>query len=347
MKDAKRVAQHTIYEKISGFTMDNIELKKQMNRVFREAMQEAKRDKCLICGKLCTSFCNSHIIPQFILKSIAEKGYVLQGVSAFSTPNDKVIESKKGINSTWTFKVICNECDVKYFADYENEQALIKEPTTKQLAEIALKNSMMQLAKRYHEVALYKKFDDRIERKDLLDEEHQLDIRDYQYDLKRAKKIIENNLKSGYILMFYQILNYVTPIAMQGPLAVHRDIDGEIVNDVDNFDHNIKMQQLHIGIFPLKNSTVVLAFYHKDDRNYIKFNRKFNRLKVGEKLQYINYLVFKYCEHYAVSPNISEDVLKDDNLVQLVLEENDSPQHFISPDDMFFMMNKPDRKSVV
>ena len=50
--------------------------------------------------------------------------------------------------------------------------------------------------------------------------------------------------------MFYQILNYVTPIAMQGPLAVHRDIDGEIVNDVDNFDHNIKMQQLHIGIFP-------------------------------------------------------------------------------------------------
>ena len=83
-----------------------------------------------------------------------------------------------------------------------------------------------------------------------------------------------------------------------------------------------------------------MAFYHKDDRNYVKFNRKFNRLKIGEKLQYINYLVFKYCEHYAISPNVSENVLQDNNLAQLVLEDNDSPQHFISSDDMFFMMNK-------
>ena len=320
--------------------MDKIELRKRMNQMFREATQEAKRDTCLICGKSCTSFCNSHIIPQFVLKSIADNGHVLQGISAFNNIDEDVVDSKKGLNNTWTFKVICNDCDRTYFADYENEQALITEPTTRRLAEIALKNSMMQLAKRYHEIALYKKLQDRIEQKELLDEEHQLDVRDYFYDFKRAKKIIEKNLKSGYVLMFYHILNYVTPIAMQGPIAVHRDIDGEIVNDVDDFDPNIKMEQLHVGIFPLKKSTVVLAFYHKDDRNYVKFSKKFNRLKVEEKLQYLNYLIFKYCEHYAISPKISEEILNNTNLSKLVAEENDLPKHFISVDELF-LKNQP------
>ena len=321
--------------------MDNIELRKQMNKMMRDATQDAKLDSCLICGKKCTSFCNSHIIPQFVLKSIAKNGLVLQGISAFNNLNKEVIESQKGVNNTWTFKVICNECDAKYFADYENEQALIAVPTTKKLAEIALKNSMMQLAKRFHEVALYKKMEDKIHQKELLDEEHQLDIRDYRFDFKRAKKIIDNNLKSGYILLFYKVLDYVTPIAMQGPIPIHRDLDGEIVNDIDDFDPNVKIQELQVGVFPLKNTTVIIAFYHKDDRNYVKFNRKFNRLNFAEQLQYLNYLIFKYCEHYAISPNISQQILSDSNLAQLVLEHNDIPQHFISLDEMNYFMNKP------
>lgn len=321
--------------------MDKIELRKQINKTMREASKDAKRESCLVCGKSCSSFCNSHIIPQFILKSIADNGYVLQGISAFNNIDEKVFESKKGINNTWTFKVICNECDVKYFADYENEQALVTEPTTKKLAEIALKNSMMQLAKRYHEVALYKKFNDRIKQKDLLDEEHQLDIRDYLFDFKRAKKIIDNNLKSGYILLFYTILNYVTPIAMQGPIAVHRDLDGEIVNDINNFDSAIKMQQLHVGVFPLKKSTVILAFYHKDDRNYVKFNRKFNRLNFQEKLQYLNYLIFKYCEHFAIAPGIPNEVLNNKKLVNLAKEFYDSPQRFMMMDEMLPYYQQP------
>lgn len=319
--------------------MNNIELKKQMNQINREAAQAAKRDTCLICGKSSTSFCNSHIIPQFILKSIADNGHVLRGISAFNNVDKDVFESKKGINNTWTFKVICNACDKKYFADYEDEQALLNEPTTRCLAEIALKNCMMQLAKRYHEIELYNKLKDGITNKELLDEEQQLDVRDYLFEFRRAKKIIDKNLKSGYVLMFYHVLNYVTPIAMQGPIAVHRDIDGEIVNDVNDYDYNIRMQSLHVGIFPLKSSTMILVFYHKDDRNYVKFNKKFNRLNIEEKLQYISYLVFKYCEHYAVAPNISRSILDNKKLSQLVQEHNDYPQNFVLVDELF-MMNK-------
>lgn len=320
--------------------MNNIEFKKQMNQINREAAQNAKRDTCLICGKGCTSFCNSHIIPQFILKSIADNGHVLQGTSAFNNSDEDVGESIKGVNNTWTFKIICHDCDKKYFADYENEQALMAEPTTKLMAEIALKNNMMQLAKRYHEIASYNIIQDGIIQKELLDEEQQLDVRDYLFDFKRAKKIIDKNLKSGYVLMFYHILNYVTPIVMQSPIAVHRDIDGEIVNDVNDYNHNIKMQALHVGIFPLKNSTAILAFYHKDDRNYVKFDKKFSRLNLNEKLQYLNYLVFKYCEYYAVSPIIDNSVLSNEKLSQLVSEHYDSPYAFISEDN-WLMIDKP------
>ena len=316
--------------------MNKIELKKQMNKINREAAQVAKRDTCLICGKNCTSFCNSHIIPQFILKSITDNGHVLQGISAFSN-NDKDI---RGINNTWAYKVICNDCDKKYFADYENEQALISKPTTRCLAEIALKNSMMQLANRFHEIELYKMMQDGIMNKYIIDRVQSRDVRGYKYDFERAKIIIEKNLKSRYVLMFHHVLNYVTPIAMQGPILVHRDMDGEVVNDVKDCKPGVKMQQLHVGIFPLKSSTVILAFYHKADRNYSKFKKKFSRLNFKEKLQYLNYLVFKYCEHYALSPKISEGILNDINLLQLVFENNDYPM-LVVPIYALFMMNKP------
>lgn len=316
--------------------MNNIEFKKQINQLNREAAQKAKRDTCLICGKTCTSFCNSHIIPQFILKSIADNGHVLQGISAFSNSDRDI----RGINNTWAYKVICNDCDKKYFADYENEQALISKPTTKCLAEIALKNSMMQLANRFHEIELYKMMQDMIKNKYVIDREQRRDVRGFLYDFERAKRIIENNLKSRYVLMFYHVLNHVTPIAMQGPIMVHRDMDGEIVNDIKDYRPHVKMQQLHVGIFPLKNSTVILAFYHKRDRNYAKFNKKFNRLHLDDKLQYLNYLVFKYCEHYAISPNISESILNNKNLYELVLEHNDYPMLLV-PVYALFLMNKP------
>jgi len=137
---------------------------------------------------------------------------------------------------------------------------------------------MMQLAKRFHEVALYNKFDDRIHHKELLDEEHQLDIRDYYFDFKRAKKIIDKDLKSGYIILYYKVLNYVTPIAMQGPIVVHRDFDGEIVNDINNFNPSIRMQQLQVGVFPLKKTTAIIIknIFVKEigERREIKYHKE-------------------------------------------------------------------------
>ena len=55
-------------------TEREIEVKKQVSKFFKTAEQRAKRDVCALCGKPCTSFANSHSVPQFVLKNIDVNG---------------------------------------------------------------------------------------------------------------------------------------------------------------------------------------------------------------------------------------------------------------------------------
>lgn len=319
---------------------EDIEHLKKYRQITRQAEKDAKQKKCLICDKNQDSFCNSHIIPQFVLNNISAKGHLYRGIDAFNISSNSQLYKEKGINNTWTFRVLCKDCDKRYFADYESEEALLSRPTTKVMAEIALKSVIMQIAKRYNEIALYNLMEENIRDKHLLDEEKELDLRDYLFDFRRFKKIIDKNLKSGFTLIYYNVLNYVTAFAMQGPIPVHRDIDGEIVNDVNDFSHDIRMQELYCGVFPLKDKTVILAFHHRDDINFKKFDRKFLKLNEEEKLEYLNYLIFKYCEHYAISPDVKPEILSNKNLIKLSQEQNDSPSHFINMYDILFGNNE-------
>ena len=301
----------------------DIRFLKKYSEITKIADKESKKDHCLLCGKKCQSFCKSHIIPQFVLNNIAENGYLYRGLDVFVKETSH-INDLRGINNTWTFKVICNECDQKYFKDYESEMALVQPPTTRIMAEIGLKSTMMMIAKRYHEISFYNQVASKIHNKELLDEEQNLDVRDFLFDFKRLKKIIDKNLKSGLTLLYYKVLDYITPLAMQGPISVHRDLDGEIVNDVNNYDPNIKMQSLFCAVFPLKQKTVIMLFHLRDDRNYVKFDRKFLKLPEEEKICYINYLIFKYCEHFALSPKVKKEIILNDKLIKLSKEHNDS-----------------------
>lgn len=319
---------------------ENVEQLKEYRKFIRQADKDAKQENCLLCQSQCSSFCNSHIIPQFVLTNIAADGHLYRGIDAFNISQNKHIYKVKGVNNTWTFRVICRDCDKKYFADYELETALLVQPTTKVMAEIALKSVMMQIAKRYHEIASYNLMKDNIKDKHLLDEEKELDLRDFYFDFRRFKKIIDKNLKSGFTLLYYNVLDYVVPIAMQGPIPIHRDIDGEIVNDVNNFSHDIRMQELFCGVFPLKEKTALMLFHHRDDINFRKFDKKFLKLEEKKKLEYLNYLIFKYCEHYAISPNIKPEILENKNLINLSKEHNDSPNHFLSFEDILWGSKK-------
>ena len=58
--------------------MLTIEQKKEIARIYKKVRELSKPSSCLICGKSQTSFCNSHLIPQMVLKSIAINGKLLQ-----------------------------------------------------------------------------------------------------------------------------------------------------------------------------------------------------------------------------------------------------------------------------
>lgn len=132
---------------------DIIEVRKKVNKMLSEARKKAKPPKCILCGKEQSSFCNSHSVPQMCLRPIADRGKVLHASLAMGF-DIGVVDLDGGVNKSGTFNYICRECDAKFFQDYENPDNIIQPPTDKILAEIAVKNMLLQLNKRANEQEL-------------------------------------------------------------------------------------------------------------------------------------------------------------------------------------------------
>ncbi len=299
-----------------------IEIKKQVSKFFKTAEHRAKKDCCALCGKPCVSFANFHSVPQFVLKNIDVNG-------KFKTFGDIVgmPTSRNGINNAWTFHIICSDCENLYFKDYESESALLKEPTNLIMSQIALKNALLLLSKyrvdsETNSEAI--KIGAFIGETDVLPIMNALDLKNMDFEIRRSKKIIDKKLKSGYSLIYYKVLDWIAPIAFQSALCVCKNIDGTVLNDVYSESDKVRMHFLHICIFPLSDSTVVMAFTHKDDRKNILFQRNFQKLGDDKKLEYINYLIFKYTEHALLSPQIDSLVLNSDKLMDLCEETHEN-----------------------
>ena len=85
------------------------------------------------------------------------------------------------------------------------------------------------------------------------------------------------------------------------------------------------MQNIHISVFPLEDSTVVIMFYHKRDKNYRRLLHQFNCLSEEKKLCYINYWILKYTENYFFAPSFKRVIEENPKLVQLSRENNELP----------------------
>ena len=93
-----------------------IEIKKESSQLFRDAYYKSKPEKCILCNEPKESYCNSHSVPQFSLKTIAENGKLLQSAALLNAAS---LEDKKGVKNSGVFHIICNSCDKLYFRDYE------------------------------------------------------------------------------------------------------------------------------------------------------------------------------------------------------------------------------------
>lgn len=303
---------------------DEIKIKKDINDFMRKIQEETKPEKCILCGKEQTSFCNSHSVPKMVIKTIAKAGKLYHANKLIEIP---VVDNEKGISNSGTFHFICRDCDSKLFQDYENVDALQGIPTEKMLAEIALKDILLMLSKRNQEKLIYQKGKQKgiLKNVEVMEEIQQLDTKDYMEELSLYKEIVYKDTRSNFKVIMWEILPYVVPIATQTLIALPKDTEGIEINDINDMRPEVRMQNVHIGVFPMNDYSIVYAFYHRRDRLYRRLHHQMNCMSLEKKLELINFWIFKYTENYYMSLDVQTVIDADDKLKELSRDNNGNP----------------------
>lgn len=289
-----------------------IKFKKIYGKMRSDSQKKSKRTNCYYCNEPCDSFCNSHTIPAFCLKYIATNGKLYHMNTIVDIP---FLKGDKGVKEAGTFHIICRECDSKIFQDYENENNYAKKPTTKMLAQIAMKNSLQFISKREFENALYDEMSDELHfPKEITDFKHmvnRMDLKEYVATYKMAKKSSLKPFDGDYYIYSYIELPYRIPIAFQGSIALICDLEGKIINDIYNYSTNYEIKNVHLCVFPFKSKSIIMFFIENGNKRYSSFFRQFKKLPLEEQLKVVNYIIFAYTEDFFMSPLLSEKTVAE------------------------------------
>lgn len=299
-----------------------IEFNKIMSQLTKRAEANINRDTCFLCGQK-KRLINSHSIPEQILNNISQNGCVDTIAALLKIPK---LEKSHGVNKSGTFRLLCQDCDNKTFADYENFNNFPSKPNGTFLAEIALKTYLKELNKKMLEVPQWRDqefreliFPDNLNEKtdplirtiiyeskigsmnNLLNRAAQ-DEKLYKADIEYAKKYLGTHGKSnGYFLHYYKQLNYVCPIAFQGRVTLWGGFDDEMVNCINDKE---RYSDLHICVFPMRDHTKVFLFTKNNDKTLRRFIKSFNRLNPEDQLRTICYIIFVYSEEIYMHPEL-------------------------------------------
>lgn len=293
-----------------------IEVRKILGDQIKNATAKSRHEKCLLCGNV-GGFCNSHTIPQFCLENIAWNGKL----NSFNTLIDsELLNKESGINNAGTFHIICRSCDSKVFQDYENEDAYIFRPSEVALNQIALKTSLRDIYKHETETELYEALKNMVkEKKPLLSflinpiinaqiNARKRDIEECYEIFNKAKTYLSSK-ESWLRIVSYDRLDYITPIAFQGMVALVTGVEGETINDNFNHAKQYRMEYLHIAVFPLKETTAVIVFLDSESTRYSQFENFLNSTTREQRLETINRIIMLYTEDYFLSKQLSEETI--------------------------------------
>ena len=319
--------------------IDEIDINKQMSKIYSDARLNSKGNKCLICGKSDVKFCNSHSIPQFCLRNISSTGKL-------STTNEVIdmrflLKKSAGINDAGTFKNICTTCDSTVFQDYENPETYEQRPNNRVLAEIALKCALKMIYKRNVEIELYKiMFEMTSDPNTKIDIEIKtLDLGEYMENMRKARSNVNSAVGNGYYLVYYKVLDYVVPYAFQSQIVLPVDLENKIINDIFTMRKNYQTKNLYICVFPLKTSTAIIIFVDNNEKRYKNFIKQFNCLSEPDKLALINFIIIRFSEEVFYSDSASiKNVMQSDIFKEICGRTNDLM--FTQEDLLFEDINK-------
>lgn len=304
------------------FKLNEVENNILFSKLLKECRTKAKNNNCYVCKKTCNSFCNSHSIPAFCLKNITKEGKLNHFSTFIENP---VIKPQKGLNNSGTFNLICRECDSTIFKDYENPLNYIELPNYKMIAQIAMKNFLKNISKRYLEIELYNVAKDLSPNNMFSDAKQNIsniDLNMFKNGYNRSKRIIKNELSKEYYLFFYEKLDYVVPIAIQEAVVIFTDFTDSIINNIFNEDPSYELNHIHLCVFPMEESSVIMMFIDSNNKRYRKFYRDFNKLNLEDKLSVVNFIIFRYCEDFFISPKLNADIIHMDSELMNIISES-------------------------
>ena len=298
-----------------SFLRKGLTYKKKISKMMKEARQLAKRNTCYYCNKPVESFCKSHSVPQFCLRNIASNGDVLTLNAVIDNP---IIDIEKGIGEAGTFRLICRECDSTIFSDYENPDNYNTIPTSKMIAQMALKNNLKLISKRLIEIEFYNILSTILKNGQVVANEknyiNKLDLNAYIDSYIKARRSIEKNNRTDYYICYYEKLDYVVPIAFQGSLCLAYDFDGNVINDIYNTSPEYDAKNIHLSILPLKNESVIVMFIDNGDKRYRRFYKQFSKLSLEDKLAALTFIIFAYSEDMYFSKTIYDETVNNQAL---------------------------------
>ena len=283
-------------------TEELIEARKQYGRILSQCKKAAKPDRCLWCGKQISRFCESHTIPQMVLKNIATDGKFDYVNTIMELPISK---NDQGMAEANIFNLLCLNCDNTLFQEYENLENLKKKPTGCMLSQIALKDMLYIISKRLVEIELYDRIKEQmqpffINRKQLI---NQLDKRDFFSELERIRTMIEKE-EYNYELITYDKVNYKIPIAFQGQLTVYGDMNGDVINDIYDDSDVVRTKQMHMCAYPLDDCSVIFTFYNKNDTEYNNFVDQLRGMDQEKRLKFLGYFMLFISEDMLIAKKL-------------------------------------------
>lgn len=282
--------------------------------------KEFKVSNCVLCGKAIDGKCNSHSVPQFVLKELRDNSKLFSVNSVIDYTNGGL--SLKGLNNCGTFHLLCPNCDGHVFSDYENKESLDTLTSTitsafgcKIMAEIMLKSCLLEYYKKQQDHY----FQDAINRIPEYEPKYigdfsSIDAKDYMNQINNLKSIISSNSSNRFHVSCCRILDHKSKIAGQPLIAIRNDMQGKILNDVFNCDSSNEIVDTQFVVFPYNNKTLVLVYclseHYPKLRSFLDYLESLNGNK---QLRLIQATIFSYSEEIYVNKE-TLDMIKNDKL---------------------------------
>lgn len=316
--------------------MNIIKLNKTCSKINSIVEKQIKPTNCILCGKTISSCCNSHTIPQFILENLGYDGEYFNAKEFMNTEEefDKLfIKNIIGKNNALTFRLICRDCDSKYFKEYETPDIFSCEITNKILFKIFYKNLLYNEYIEKHNFYFFKYIKDNFEEN--IFEIQNLDEMKKEYlsfinermtysniMLKNISLKKQNNI--DFEIIYFDLLDYVVPIAFQDIVRIEFDFKNKVINNLHSLDENYLYSFLNICIFPYKNKSLILMFCDKNDKKLENFIVDFKKLSKEEKQKFILYFIFKYNDTFLINKKLKHKTYVKNKIKDIVdLDERD------------------------